>query len=131
MLANCSYTASRSASPSADHSGVSMGPGATALTRSGASSTARARVIALIAPQMAVGSTPSPGFSAAVPLVSVTEPPAVILGANSRTACNWPTKRVPVKSVIASAVRSARPTMVRDSPAVNTRCSIWPTSSAR
>lgn len=105
--------------------------GATALTRNGASSTANARVIALTAPHTAAGSTPRSGLSAAVPLVSVIDPPAVMRGAKARTDSSCPANRVPNRSPIASAVISASGYICNSSPAVNTRCSIGPTWAAK
>jgi len=105
-------------------------PGATAFTRIGASSKASALVSAFIAPQMLTGRAPNPGCSAAVPLVGVIDPPAVMRGANTRTAVSAPTKRVWKKPMTTSGVRSASGLSSSDSPAVNTRCSMSPMSAA-
>jgi len=43
---------------------------------------------------MLTGSAPKPGCSAAVPLVSVIDPPDVMRGPNTRTAVSAPTNRV-------------------------------------
>lgn len=86
--------ASRSASLMVFHSGERTTPGATAFTRTGASSTANAVVSAFIAPQRLTASAPNLGCSPADPLVSVMEPPAGRRGPNTRTVLHAPMKRV-------------------------------------
>src|SRR3954470_11152479 len=86
--------ASRSASLMLFHSGERTTPGATALTRTGASSPAKAVGSAFIAPHRLTASAPNLGCSLADPLVRVMEPLAGRRGPKTRTALQAPTKRV-------------------------------------
>ena len=80
------------------HSSVLTTPGQTAFTRIGASSTAKARVSASIAPQMLAASVqPFCGRKPATPLVKVIDPPGLIWGLPYFTAMNAPQKRMLTK----------------------------------
>jgi hypothetical protein len=74
-----SNSPSRCSSPNSRHSSVRTTPGATTLTRSGASSSASARVSDSIAPHSAAATeVPGSGLRPAVPVVRTTEPPSRI-----------------------------------------------------
>ena len=105
----------------ASHSGVRITPGATALTRMGASSTASAVVRAFIAPHRLTGSAPNPGCQAAVPLVSVIEPPSRRRGPKTRTALSAPMNRVCRNAVDDLRRQVGQCASSSDSPAVYTR----------
>jgi hypothetical protein len=73
------------------HSGERTTPGATALTRTGASSTASARVSDSTAPQiLAATAQPGPGRRPAMPVVRVIEPPGFRCGAAACAAHSAP-----------------------------------------
>jgi hypothetical protein len=90
------------------HMAVRKKPGATAFTRSGASSTANVRVSDSIAPRILDGIVQAgSGRDDATPLVRVIEPPARMRGAPGRSQADGDAQSEGQEEAIAPAIRGA------------------------
>ncbi len=125
-------SASRCGSGTWSHIGVRIAPGRTALTRTGASSTASPRASpSMAAAPLAASAAPGTGRTPTVPEVSTIEPPGRRRGGACLTAVTAPQNRTSNTCLASSGGTSRSGRGLAASPAVYTRWSSSPTSANR